>query len=338
MIVLDFETNTKNPKDILEVGAYKIVKDNQKYKIIDTFHRYYYSKYEVDFFALEVHQLSPEKITQLRKGKTYCKHFEEDNDFINFCQGAKTLIAHNVSFELRYLEDMIFFENYFCTMKENKNIVNALNVKGHIKNPKLIETCFHYNIEFDESQYHNALYDASRALEIINSMNNAENNFDIIQHTLEINIQTLNYDNIKKEADRFKKQNMINQQEVRKENFEKRKIQREKLLENIACPHCSSKHIHKKDKRQRKTFEVQRFQCMDCKKVFQEEIKEESTVIEGKSKNIEASYNVKNQQGMISISKMNHISNVKESEFNLEENKMNLIEKIFNFLGIKNKK
>jgi len=154
MIVLDFETNSTNPKDVLEVGAYKIIWDNNEYKIIDTFHRYYFSKYEVNYFALDVHNLSPDKIEILRNGAKYPKYFEDDIDFINFCKGTKILVAHNVSFELRYLDNIVDFENNFCTMKENKIIVNAKNGNGNIKNPKLIETCKHYKIKFDYSKYH----------------------------------------------------------------------------------------------------------------------------------------------------------------------------------------
>ena len=55
-------------------------------------------------------------------------------------------------------------------MKENKAIVKAINTRGNIKNPKLIETCKYYNIEFDEEQYHNAIYDVTKTLEILNKM------------------------------------------------------------------------------------------------------------------------------------------------------------------------
>jgi DNA polymerase-3 subunit epsilon len=80
------------------------------------------------------------------------------------------LVAHNISFELRHIGELLSFENHFCTMKENKKIVKAINTKGNIKNPKLIETCKYYHIEFDEEQYHNAIYDVTKTLEILNKM------------------------------------------------------------------------------------------------------------------------------------------------------------------------
>ena len=73
---------------------------------------------------------------------------------------------------------------------------------------------------------------------------------------------------------RFKRSNII--------------IKKEKWLINVSCHNCSSKNIHKKDKRQRKNFQVQRYQCMDCKSIFQERIEEISTEV----KNIELSNDI----------------------------------------------
>jgi DNA polymerase-3 subunit epsilon len=172
MIILDFETNTHNPYDVIEVGALKVRNNNGIYEIEDTFHRYYHSQYDVNYGALQVHKLSPEKILELRNGKNWCEYFEYDNEFIEFCYSSDTLVAHNITFELRYLGDMVIFDNHICTMKENKYIVNALNVKGNIKNPKLIEVCEYYGIDFDTEQYHSAIYDVTKTLEILNSMDN----------------------------------------------------------------------------------------------------------------------------------------------------------------------
>jgi len=84
----------------------------------------------------------------------------------------QTSVAHNISFELRHIGNLLSFNNHFCTMKENKKIVKALNARGNLKNPKLIETCLHYNIAFDDEQYHSAIYDVTKTLEILNKMRN----------------------------------------------------------------------------------------------------------------------------------------------------------------------
>lgn len=270
MIVLDFETNSTNPRDVLEVGAYKIIWDNNTYKILDTFHRYYFSKYEVNYFALDVHNLSPEKIEKLRGGVEYPKYFEDDKDFIDFCKGTKVLVAHNVSFELRYLDNIVNFENIFCTMKENKIIVNAKNKNGNIKNPKLVEACNHYKIEFDYSKYHSALYDAEKALEILNSMNNLDNDFNIISYTLKEQKKVILEE--KQKIIEKQKQKYLRALNIEKRKIKKIPIEKKASLKNRECPNCNSNNVHKKGKRQRKDYQVQRYQCMDCKSVFQEKI------------------------------------------------------------------
>lgn len=170
MIILDFETNSSNVHDVIEVAAFRVALQHNEYKVIETFHRYYFSEYEVNPYSLAVHKLSPQRLEKLRKDADYEEYFEDDGDFIEFCKNSKILVAHNISFELRHIGKLLSFENHFCTMKENKKTVQALNARGNIKNPKLIETCKHYGIDFDDEQYHSAIYDVTKTLEILNQM------------------------------------------------------------------------------------------------------------------------------------------------------------------------
>lgn len=170
MIILDFETNSSKTHDVIEAAAVKLIKENGTYKIIDKFHRYYLSREPVNPYSYEVHKLTPEKILNYREDKSYATYFKEDLDFVEFCKNSKTLVAHNISFELRHLEGLATFENHICTMKENKHLVNALNKNHKIKNPKLDETCLYYGIEFDEVKYHSATYDVSKTYEILKCM------------------------------------------------------------------------------------------------------------------------------------------------------------------------
>ena len=170
MIILDFETNSSNVHDVIEVAAFRVEKVDNTYVVLDTFHRYYRSDYEVNPHALAVHKLSPERIERLRGSAHYAEYFEEDHEFVAFCKGASTLVAHNISFELRHLGTLVSFSQHLCTMKENKKVVKALNAKGNLKNPKLIETCLFYHIDFDDAQYHSAIYDVTKTLEILNHM------------------------------------------------------------------------------------------------------------------------------------------------------------------------
>jgi len=173
IIILDFETNSTNQYDVIEAAAVKIEIIDGEYIVKDKFHRYYLSRYPVNPYSYEVHKLSPELILNHRN-KTeikYASYFQEDEDFANFCKGCTTLVAHNISFELRHIEKLVVFQNHFCTMKENKTIVKALNKNGRIKNPKLDETCIYYGIDFDPNAYHSATYDVSKTFEILKKMN-----------------------------------------------------------------------------------------------------------------------------------------------------------------------
>lgn len=90
MIILDFETNSANIHDVIEVAAFCVNKVDNVYVVVDTFHRYYFSEYEVNPHALAVHKLSPERLARLRADADYVEHFEDDQEFIEFCQGKKT--------------------------------------------------------------------------------------------------------------------------------------------------------------------------------------------------------------------------------------------------------
>jgi len=172
IIILDFETNTTNQYDVIEAAAVRVELIDGEYIVKDKFHRYYLSRFEVNPYSYAVHKLTPELILEHRNKseEKYATYFKEDEDFVAFCIGAKTLVAHNISFELRHIEKIINFENHFCTMKENKQIVQALNKNGRIKNPKLDETCIHYGIDFDPNAYHSATYDVSKTYEILRHM------------------------------------------------------------------------------------------------------------------------------------------------------------------------
>jgi len=173
MIILDFETNSTNIHDVIEAAAVKVVFENGEYIVKDKFHRYYLSRYPVNKYSYEVHKLTPEIILNHRNksDKKYSTYFQEDIDFTEFCKSEKTLVAHNISFELRHIDRLASFENHFCTMKENKHIVKALNKNGKIKNPKLNETCIFYEIDFNPNEYHSATYDVSKTFEILKLMN-----------------------------------------------------------------------------------------------------------------------------------------------------------------------
>lgn len=84
-------------------------------------------------YALSVYKLSPQRVEALRDNASYFEYLEDDYEFIDFCNGATTLVAHNITFVLRHSGTLVTFDNHFCTMKENKRIVHSLNAKGNLK-------------------------------------------------------------------------------------------------------------------------------------------------------------------------------------------------------------
>lgn len=168
MIILDFETNTSNIGDVIEVAAVRIDKE---FNILDKFHRYYLSRYPVNYYSYAVHRLTPELILDYRKDKSYSSYFAQDDDFFEFCSFSDTLIAHNITFELRHIDKKVTFKKHICTMSGNKDIVRAYGKNGRLKNPKLDETCLYYGIEFDSEKYHSATYDVTKTYEILKRMN-----------------------------------------------------------------------------------------------------------------------------------------------------------------------
>lgn len=172
MIILDFETNSHNQYDVIEAAAVKVTIDQDQLKVVDKFHRYYLSRYPVNFYSYAVHRLTPELILEHRAKSDikYASYFQEDEDFVEFCKDANTLVAHNINFELRHIQGLVNFSEHICTMRANKTTVKALNKNGNLKNPKLDETCIHYKIDFDPNSYHSATYDVSKTLEILKCM------------------------------------------------------------------------------------------------------------------------------------------------------------------------
>lgn len=170
MIILDFETNSGSVGDVIEIAAAKVKLEDGELKVIDLFHRYYLSRYPVNFHSYKVHRLTPELILDYRQDKDYSSYFSEDLDFEEFCKGCETLVAHNISFELRHINKRVYFPKHICTMKENKHLVEARGSSGRIKNPKLNEVCAFYGIEFDENKHHSATYDVTKTYEILKNM------------------------------------------------------------------------------------------------------------------------------------------------------------------------
>ena len=93
-------------------------------------------------------------------------------------------------------------------------------------------------------------------------MNNYENNYDIIGYTIAVKISNELEKNNKK-LERISKK-------LEREIIISTKLKvREEWLNATSCPYCNGNNIHKKDKRARRDYTVQRLMCMGCRKIFQ---------------------------------------------------------------------
>ena len=96
---------------------------------------------------------------------------------------AELLVAHSVGFDSKIVAaafyranmldelDMFLQMGTYCTMLESKQIVQAKNVKGHIKNPKLTEA-YEFFFETPLDNAHSANADTVACLEIYLAIQN----------------------------------------------------------------------------------------------------------------------------------------------------------------------
>jgi len=169
------ESGGSSINDIIELAIIKAKKDNNgKFHTIDVFHRFYYPLNEIGFHHFKTHGIDLDRIEKERNASSdfFAEYYKDDIDIASFCQGERTVVAHNVSFEKRHISRHFFFDQYFCTMAQNKNILKLSSPSGRncFKPPTLREVCLFYDIAFDERNYHSAIYDAEKTLEVVNRM------------------------------------------------------------------------------------------------------------------------------------------------------------------------
>jgi DNA polymerase III epsilon subunit-like protein len=87
------------------------------------------------------------------------------------------IVGHNIAFDVKMLAsglyrcnmlddlDSILGKEVYCTMRESKDIVQAKNIRGHLKLPKLVEA-YEYFFDRPLDNSHSANADAVAALEL----------------------------------------------------------------------------------------------------------------------------------------------------------------------------
>jgi len=174
IIVFDVETNgLYNECSVLACSAIKYVIDPNTYEMteIGRFDRYYYPMEQFNPQAIAVNGLTREVITEKRGEAAYPEYFCIDSDFETFCSDTKRFIAHNISFDMQFVQ-IIGNKKKLCTMKTNMDIVAVefMKWKNEWKWPKLSETAVHYGISFNESDLHNSMADTEITAKIFIKM------------------------------------------------------------------------------------------------------------------------------------------------------------------------
>lgn len=175
VIVFDTETNGLYPDScsLLSIGAIRYSWDlDGKLTEKARYERYYYPKEPFNERAIMVNGLTKEVITELRGNASYPEYFLDDyKAFKEFCEGAKLVAGHNVSFDVGFIP---FLKNRqkFDTMKSNADVVCVSwnQDREQWKWPTLEETARFYGVPFSPDEAHGSLYDALVTGEILKKM------------------------------------------------------------------------------------------------------------------------------------------------------------------------
>jgi len=166
VIVFDLETNGLNRgSSVLSCSAVKLLfdasasGDNQPFRQIDSFERYYFSVEAENLSAIRVNGLSANVLTERREGHDWPPYFRDDRDFAAFCTDAGLLVAHNIDFDIQFVPYLSHIDQ-FCTMKSNTVA----------KYPRLSELALTYGIRFNSSQLHQSRYDTDLTAAIFQKM------------------------------------------------------------------------------------------------------------------------------------------------------------------------
>ncbi|MFQ3620834.1 MAG: 3'-5' exonuclease [Spirochaetales bacterium] len=149
VLVLDLETNGLSPRySVLSVTAVKYRCQYTQWEKVGRFHRFYYSRESENPEALRVNGLTKDRIRREREGKGWPEFFDEDYEFVEFCQGIDLVVGHNINFDLKFLP---FLKDVarFCTMKSHTTD----------KFPSLSKLAHRYGLSVDSGRLHEGAYD-----------------------------------------------------------------------------------------------------------------------------------------------------------------------------------
>lgn len=156
-VVLDFETTGAKcpPCRVTEIGAYRI----EKGKITDKFHTLINPETEIPIFITQLTGITNAMVRNAPKFR------EVADDFLSFL-GDAVLVAHNASFDVRFLNHEIgkIYDGYkvanphLCTVQLSRRLV------PHIENHKLNTVAEYFRVNLEN--HHRASHDAHATAKI----------------------------------------------------------------------------------------------------------------------------------------------------------------------------
>jgi len=222
-IVLDTETTGLGRNDhVIEIGANEI--KNGRLTGVQ-FHIYLKSRKIMNEKLISIHKIKNDDYDKYYKN-VYADQKTTLENFLNFI-GDSIIFAHNASFDLEMINKELRYwklktispKKFRCTMRIFQSVISKVNEGFYLNFSSLKHCCNYFNLENNENQFHNALFDSYMTARLINKI------YDLLE--MNKHIKKDKNINITNSLDNFiitKKEEKKNSLENNNVNFKKRKF------------------------------------------------------------------------------------------------------------------
>ena len=173
-IVLDTETTGLGKNDhVIEIGANEI--KNGRLTGVQ-FHIYLKSRKIMNEKLISIHKIKNDDYDKYYKN-VYADQKTTLENFLNFI-GDSIIFAHNASFDLEMINKELRYwklktispKKFRCTMRIFQNVISKVNEGFYLNFSSLKHCCNYFNLENNENQFHNALFDSYMTARLINKI------------------------------------------------------------------------------------------------------------------------------------------------------------------------
>ena len=315
-IVLDTETTGLGKNDhVIEIGANEI--KNGRLTGVQ-FHIYLKSRKIMNEKLISIHKIKNDDYDKYYKN-VYADQKTTLENFLNFI-GDSIIFAHNASFDLEMINKELKYwklktispKKFRCTMRIFQNVISKVNEGFYLNFSSLKHCCNYFNLENNENQFHNALFDSYMTARLINKIYDLLDMNKHLKNDKNLNL-TNSLDNFiinkKEEKKHFleKQNNNIKKRKFsdlkkydEKENLSQKKIKeiirvKESMLINKFL-YLNEIKSDKKNKKKNKEIDIDNINCNftnnSSNKKILNEINEENNLNE---KNIENKNEIKDE-------------------------------------------